>query len=59
MRGLREIRNSEVELQQFQTRVGIAGVAVAVAFALLAARFLWLQVLQHDVYQKLCRLLFL
>src|ERR671925_54252 len=51
MRGLREIRNSEQELQQFQTRVGVAGVAVLVAFALLAARFLWLQVLQHDVYQ--------
>src|SRR5919109_1390206 len=51
MRGLREIRNSEQELQQFQTRVGVAGVAVLVAFGLLAARFLWLQVLQHDVYQ--------
>ena len=50
MRG-NEIRNSEVELQHFQVRVGIAGVAVLVAFALLGARFLWLQVLQHDVYQ--------
>jgi len=50
MRG-NEIRNSEVELHQFQMRVGIAGVAVLVAFALLGARFLWLQVLQHDVYQ--------
>src|SRR5919205_457381 len=50
MRGS-EIRNSEVELHQFQMRVGIAGVAVLVAFALLGARFLWLQVLQHDVYQ--------
>ena len=50
MRGS-EIRNSEVELHQFQMRVGIAGVAVLIAFALLGARFLWLQVLQHDVYQ--------
>src|SRR6185436_7783683 len=50
MRGS-EIRNSEVELQQFQTRVGIAGFAVLIAFGLLAVRFLWLQVLQHDVYQ--------
>jgi penicillin-binding protein 2 len=50
MRGS-EIRNSEVELHQFQVRVGIAGVAVVIAFALLGARFLWLQVLQHDVYQ--------
>src|SRR3989440_1279430 len=50
MRGS-EIRNSEQELHQFQTRVGVAGVAVLVAFGLLAARFLYLQVLQHDVYQ--------
>ena len=50
MRGS-EIRNSEVELQQFQLRVGVAGALVIAAFALLGARFLWLQVLQHDVYQ--------
>src|SRR2546421_1280534 len=50
MRGS-EIRNSEQELHQFQTRVGVAGVAVLVAFGLLAARFLYLQVLQHDVYR--------
>ena len=50
MRGS-EIRNSEQELHQFQMRVGVAGVAVLVAFALLAARFLYLQVLQHDVYK--------
>jgi penicillin-binding protein 2 len=51
MRGLSELRNSEQELYQFQMRIGIAGVAVLVAFALLAARFLYLQVLQHDVYR--------
>src|SRR5437870_6603335 len=50
MRGS-EIRNSEQELQQVQMRVGVAGVAVLVAFGLLAARFLYLQVLQHDVYR--------
>ena len=50
MRGS-EIRNSEQELHQFQLRVGIAGAMVLAAFALLAARFLWLQGLQHDVYQ--------
>src|SRR5256714_6826111 len=50
MRGS-EIRNSERELAQFQMRIGIAGVAVLVAFGLLAARFLYLQVIQHDVYQ--------
>jgi penicillin-binding protein 2 len=45
-----ELRNSERELQQFQLRVGVAGIAVLVAFALLAARFLFLQVVQHDIY---------
>jgi penicillin-binding protein 2 len=46
-----EIRNSERELRQFQVRIGIAGAAVLFAFGLLAARFLYLQVIQHDVYQ--------
>src|SRR5689334_2769459 len=46
-----EIRNSERELHQFQLRVGIAGVAVLIAFALLGARFLYLQLVQHDIYQ--------
>jgi len=50
MRG-REIRNSEQELHQFQLRVGVAGAAVLIAFGLLAARFIYLQVIQHDVYQ--------
>src|SRR6185503_16329479 len=49
--GTAELRNSERELQQFQLRVGVAGVAVLVAFCLLAARFFYLQVLQHDVYR--------
>jgi penicillin-binding protein 2 len=47
----REIRNSERELHQFQLRVGVAGLAVLVAFALLGARFLYLQLVQHDIYQ--------
>src|SRR6266850_1083122 len=50
MRGS-EIRNSERELQQFQLRIGVAGIAVLVGFGLLAARFIYLQVLQHDVYR--------
>jgi len=50
MRGS-EIRNSEQELHQFQLRSGVAGFAVLAAFGLLAARFLYLQVVQHDVYQ--------
>src|SRR5689334_17823291 len=50
MRGI-DIRNSEQEVHQFQFRTGIAGAAVLIAFGLLAARFLYLQVIQHDVYQ--------
>ena len=49
--GTAEIRNSERELQQFQLRIGVAGVAVIVAFCLLGARFFYLQVFQHDVYR--------
>ena len=45
-----ELRNYERELQQFQLRIGIAGVVVVVCFCLLAARFFFLQVLQHDHY---------
>src|SRR3954468_457881 len=50
MRGI-DIRNSEQEVYQFRMRVGIAGAAVLMAFGLLAVRFLYLQVWQHDVYQ--------
>jgi len=49
--GTAELRNSERELQQFQLRVGVAGVAVLIAFCLLAARFFYLQILLHDVYR--------
>ncbi len=45
-----ELRNTERELRAFQVRLGLAGLAVLVAFALLLARFVWLQVLQHDAY---------
>ncbi len=45
-----EIRDHERELRHFQLRVGVAGVAVLLAFALLAARFFYLQVVQHDAY---------
>jgi penicillin-binding protein 2 len=49
--GVAEIRNAERELQHFQVRVGIAAMAVLVAFGLLAARFFLLQVVRHDAYQ--------
>jgi penicillin-binding protein 2 len=45
-----ELRNTENELRGFQTRLGVAVLAMLLAFALLLARFLWLQVLQHDAY---------
>jgi len=51
MLGVAEIRNAERELHQFQVRVGIAAMAVLIAFGLLAARFFLLQVVRHDVYQ--------
>jgi penicillin-binding protein 2 len=45
-----ELRNYERELQQFQLRIGVAGAVVLVFFTLLAARFFFLQILQHDHY---------
>ncbi|MDH3318929.1 MAG: penicillin-binding protein 2 [Betaproteobacteria bacterium] len=45
-----ELRNTEGELRAFQVRLGAAGLAVLVALGLLLARFVWLQVLQHDAY---------
>ena len=47
---LGELKNHERELYYFQLRIGVAGVAVLLAFALLFARFFHLQVLQHDAY---------
>jgi penicillin-binding protein 2 len=47
---LGELRNHERELYFFQLRLGFAGVAVLVAFALLFFRFFHLQVVQHDTY---------
>jgi len=45
-----EIKDRERELRAFQLRVAIAGGAVLVAFALLFARFFYLQVMQHELY---------
>ena len=47
-----EMRNSERELQQFQLRVGIAGIAMLIAFGILLGRFFILQVIQHDHYRS-------
>jgi penicillin-binding protein 2 len=45
-----ELRNYERELYRFRLRLAVAGFAVLIAFGLLAARFIFLQVVQHDVY---------
>ncbi|HEY7241687.1 MAG TPA: penicillin-binding protein 2, partial [Burkholderiales bacterium] len=45
-----ELRNHERELAQFHLRIGVAGVLVLIGFGLLAARFILLQVIQHDHY---------
>ncbi|HKY02675.1 MAG TPA: penicillin-binding protein 2 [Burkholderiales bacterium] len=46
-----EFRDHEREVQRFRTRLGVAGVAVLVAFGILLGRFLYLQLIQHDYYQ--------
>ena len=45
-----ELRNYERELAQFHLRIGVAGILVLIGFGLLAARFIFLQVVQHDHY---------
>src|SRR5688572_13348543 len=45
-----EFRNYERELAQFHLRIGVVGVVVLIGFGLLAARFIFLQVIQHDHY---------
>ena len=47
---MNELRNYERELAQFHLCIGVAGVLVLIAFGLLAARFVFLQVIQHDHY---------
>ena len=46
-----ELKNTERELYNFQLRMAIAAVVALLAFGLLLARFVYLQVLQHDYYQ--------
>ncbi len=47
---LAEIRNTQRELYYFQLRLGVAGMIVVAAFAILFARFFYLQVIQHQYY---------
>jgi penicillin-binding protein 2 len=45
-----ELKNTQRELHYFQLRVGFAGMFVVAAFGLLFARFIYLQVIQHEYY---------
>lgn len=47
---LTELKNHERELYYFQLRIGAAGMAVLIAFGVLLARFIYLQVIQRDYY---------
>ena len=46
-----EFKNPEQEIVHFQRRLAVASGVVLFAFALLFARFFWLQVIQYSYYQ--------
>lgn len=46
-----EFINPQEGIEQFNRRVAFAGGFVLLCFGLLFARFVWLQVIQHDYYQ--------
>jgi penicillin-binding protein 2 len=46
-----EFKNPQEELERFRSRIAFAGGFVLFCFGLLFARFVWLQVIQHDYYQ--------
>lgn len=46
-----EFNNPEGDLDRFRFRLGFAAFFVLACFALLFARFVWLQVIQHDFYR--------
>ena len=46
-----EFRDLEGDLRRFQVRLGVAGAVVLGAFGLLALRFGYLQLYQHDYYR--------
>ena len=43
-----ELRNVEMDLARFRTRVVVAGLAVLFAFGLVAARMVYLQIVRHE-----------
>ncbi len=46
-----EFSDAQEGLEQFNRRIAIVGGLVLICFTLLFARFVWLQVIQHDYYQ--------
>ena len=46
-----EFRDLEGDLRRFQIRLGVAGAVVLAAFGLLALRFVYLQLVQHEYYR--------
>jgi len=46
-----EFKNPQEDLERFRSRLTIAGGFVLLCFGLLFARFVWLQIIQHDYYQ--------
>jgi penicillin-binding protein 2 len=46
-----DFHNPDSDLDRFRFRIGIAAVAVLLAFGILIGRFIWLQVVQHDFYR--------
>ncbi|HXF17129.1 MAG TPA: penicillin-binding protein 2, partial [Burkholderiales bacterium] len=48
-----ELRDNQRELYYFQLRLAIAGGAVLFAFFVLAVRFFYVQVIQHEYYHTL------
>src|SRR4051812_7110809 len=48
-----ELKNTERELYRFRMRLTVVGAFVFLCFAMLMARFVWLQVIEHRKYSAL------
>ena len=46
-----EFKNPQEELERFRSRLAVAGAFVLFCFAVLVARFVYLQIVQHEYYQ--------
>src|SRR5512143_694612 len=48
-----ELRNSQLEIHNFRSRLAVAAAFVLLMFALLCGRFFYLQIVQHEHYHTL------